>query len=151
MLHREEAFEDFAYLWQVAKRSNSSLSSLRVPDKAIYDAILSKCNGCTLHLLGVEDFKKNITDKLRKLNFLKRQAKIISKDIFETVYNCKDEQEFDSELEKLRDKWMEIEVRYTRNEPPGQFLQYFEKYKVNSMTFKKTSCAKNKAGPIYDY
>ena len=150
MLHREEAFENFAYLWQVAKRSNSSLSSLRVPDKAIYDAILSKCNGCTLHLLGV-DFKKNITDKLQKLNFLKRQAKIISKDIFETLYNCKDEQEFDSELEKLRDKWMDIEVRYTRNEPPGQFLQYFEKYKVNSMKFKKTSCAKNKAGPIYDY
>ena len=41
MLHREEAFENFAYLWQVAKRSNSSLSSLRVlgtdDDKAIYD------------------------------------------------------------------------------------------------------------------
>ena len=88
MLHREEAFENFAYLWQVAKRSNSSLSSLRVPDKAIYDAILSKCNGCTLHLLGV-DFKENITDKLKKLNFLKRQAKIISKDIFETCITAK--------------------------------------------------------------
>ena len=51
---------------------------------------------------------------------------MISKDIFETLYNGKDKQEFDSELEKLRDKWMEIEVRYTKNEPPGQFLQYFE-------------------------
>ena len=43
MLHREEAFENFAYLWQVAERSNSSLSSLRVlgtdDDKVIYDAI----------------------------------------------------------------------------------------------------------------
>ena len=42
MLHREEALENFAYLWQVAKHSNSSLSSLRVlgtdDDKAIYDA-----------------------------------------------------------------------------------------------------------------
>ena len=146
MLHREEAFEDFAYLWQVAKRLNSSLSTLRVPDKAIYDAILSKCDGCTLHLLGVEDFKKNITDKLQKQNFLRRQAKIISKDIFETLYNYKDEQEFDSELEKLRYKWMEIEVRYTRNEPPGQFLQYFEQYKVNSMKFKKTSCTSFQKG-----
>ena len=49
MLHREKAFENFAYLWQVAKRSNSNLSSLRVlgtdNDKAIYDAILSKCDG----------------------------------------------------------------------------------------------------------
>ena len=30
MLHREKVFENFAYLWQVAKRSNCSLSSLRV-------------------------------------------------------------------------------------------------------------------------
>ena len=62
MLHREEAFENFAYLWQVAKRSNSSLSSLRVlgtdDDKAIYDAILSECDRCTHHLLGLEHFKK---------------------------------------------------------------------------------------------
>ena len=51
-------------------------------------------------------------------NFPKRQAKIISKDIFETLYYCKDEQEFDSELEQLRG-----EVKYTRNEPPGQLPQ----------------------------
>ena len=95
-------------------------------DKAIYDAILSECDGCTHHLLGIEHFKKNITDKLQKLNFPKEQAKIISEDIFETLYNCKDGQELDSKLEKLRDKWMEIEVRYARNEPLGQFLQYFE-------------------------
>ena len=41
MLHREEVLGNFAYLWQVAKRSNCSLSSLRVlgtdDDKAIYD------------------------------------------------------------------------------------------------------------------
>ena len=67
------------------------------------------------------------------------------------MYNCKDEQEFDSELEKLTDKWIKIEVRYTRNELPGQFLQYFEQYKVNSMKFKKTNCAKNKAALTYDY
>ena len=130
MLYREEAFENFSYLWQVAKRSNSSLSSLRVlttdDDKVIHDAILSECDGCTHHLLGLEHSKNNITDKLQKLNFPKRQDKIISEDIFETLYNRKDEQEFDSELEILRDKWMEIELRYTRNEPPGQFLQYFE-------------------------
>ena len=101
--------------------------------------------------MRVEYFKKNITDQLQNLNFLKRQAKVISKDISETLCNCKDEQEFDSELQKLRDKWMEIEVRYTRNEPPGQFLQYFEQYMVNSMKFEKTSCAKNKAGPTYEY
>ena len=72
MLHREEALENFAFLWQVAKGSNSSLSSLRVlgtdDDKAIYDAIHSECDGCTHHLLGLEHFKKNITDKLQKLN-----------------------------------------------------------------------------------
>ena len=155
ILHREEAFENFAFFWQVAKRSNSCLSSLKVfgtdDDKAIHDAILSVCDGCTHHLLRLEHFKKNITDKLQKLNFPKRQAKIISEDIFETMYNCKDEQEFDSELEKLRDKWMEIEVRYTRNEPPGQFFQYFEQFKANAMKFKTTRYAQNKAGLTYDY
>ena len=155
MLHKKESFENFSYLWQVAKRSNSSLSSLRVlgtdDDKTIYDAIFSECDGCTHHLLGLEHFKKNITDKLQKLNFPKRQAKLISEDIFETLYNCKDEQEFDSELEKLRDKRMEIEVRYTRKEPPGQFLQYFEQYKTNSMKFKTPRFAQNKAGLTYDY
>ena len=74
------------------------------------------------HLLGLEHFRKNTTDKLQKLSFPKRQTKIIFGDIFETLYNCKDQQEFDSELEKLRDTWIEIEVRYTRNEPPSQFL-----------------------------
>ena len=155
MLHKKEAFENFAYLWQVAKRSNSSLSSLRVlgtdDDKTIYDAIFSECDGCTHHLLGLEHFKKNITDKLQKLNFPKRQARLISEDIFETMFNCKNEKEFDSELEKLRDKRMEIEVRYTRKEPPGQFLQYFEQYKANSMRFKTPRFAQNKAGLTYDY
>ena len=93
--------------------------------------------------MGLEHFKKNITDKLQKLNFPKRQTKIISEDIYETLYNCKDEQEFDKELEKLRDKWMQIEVGYTKNEPPAQFLQYFQQYKANSMKFKTTKYAQN--------
>ena len=73
ILNREEAFEDFAYLWKVAKCWNSALSLLRVlgtdDNKAIYDAILSHCDGCTHHLLGLKYFKKNITDKLQKLIF----------------------------------------------------------------------------------
>ena len=47
---------------------------------------------------------------------------MIFKDIFETLHNYKDKQEFNSELEKVRDKWIEIGVRCTRNEPPGQVL-----------------------------
>ena len=71
--------------------------------------------------------------------------------MFETLYNFKDEQEFDSELEKLREKWMETEVSYTRNEPPGQFLQYFEQYKANSMKFKISRYVQNKPGLTFDY
>ena len=67
------------------------------------------------------------------------------------MYNCKDEQEFGGELEKLRDKWMEIEMTYTRNELPSQFLQYFEQYKANSIKFKTTRYAPNKAGLTYGY
>ena len=72
ILHREEAFENFDYLSQVAKRANSSLSSLRElgtdDNKAIYDTILSECDGCTHHLFGLEHFRKNITDKLQKFS-----------------------------------------------------------------------------------
>ena len=100
--------------------------------------------------IGIRTFQKKITDKLQRLNVPKRQAKIISEDIFDTLYNCKDEQEFDSELKKVRNNWMEIKVRYTRNELPGQFLQYFEQCKANSMKFK-TRYAQNKAGQTCDY
>ena len=110
----------------------------------------TECDGCTHHFLGLKYFKKNITGKLQKLIFFKRQAKIISEDIFETLHNCKDEQEFNSELGKLRDKWMEVEVRYTRSEPPDQFLQYFEQYKANSMKFKTTRYAQKKAELAYN-
>ena len=47
----------------------------------------TKCDGYTHHLLGLKYFKKNITDKLQKLIFFKRQAKIISEEIFETLHN----------------------------------------------------------------
>ena len=46
---------------------------------------------------------------------------------------------------------MQIEVGYTKNEPPAQFLQYFQQYKANSMKFKTTKYAQNKAGLTYDY
>ena len=80
MLHREEAFENFTYLWQVAKPSNRSLSSLRVhgaddDDKAIYDGILSECDGCTHHLLGLEHFKKASTKSYKSYIFAKDKPK----------------------------------------------------------------------------
>ena len=44
MLHRQQAFEDFSYLWQVAKGPNQNLLSLQAlgidDDNARYDAIL---------------------------------------------------------------------------------------------------------------
>ena len=125
----------------------SICTSKRYPEKSM---VPTECDGCTHHLLGLKYFKKNITDKLQKLIFFKRQARIISEEILETLHNCKDEQEFNSELEKVRDKWMEIEVRYTRNEPPDQFPQYFELYKANSTKFKTTRYAHKKAELAYN-
>ena len=75
-----------------------------------------------IHSLGLEHLKKYITNKLQQLNFPNIQTKIIPEDIFRTLYNCKDEQKFNSEFEKLRGKWMETEMKYARNKQPGQFF-----------------------------
>ena len=40
---------------------------------------------------------------------------------------------------------------FTKNEPPGQFLQYFQQYKANSMKFMTTKYAQSKAGLTHDY
>lgn len=38
----------------------------------------------------------------------------------------------------LTDKWMDLEVKYTRNDVPDQFIQYFEKYRADLLKFKTT-------------
>ena len=73
-------------IWQAAKRSCATLADIRVlgtdDDKAIYNAILSECNLMNFHILGLEDRKNNIPNKLKDLNLPNFQAKKIMNDIF---------------------------------------------------------------------
>ena len=73
LLRWHKVFEDFANLEQLGKCANQNLSFLQVlgtdDDNAIRDAILSECVRCKHHLLGLENFKKNICDKIKILNF----------------------------------------------------------------------------------
>ena len=90
---RQTGEEEHRLLWQAAKRSNSNLVDLRVlgtdDGKAIYNAILGKCDCLTQHILGLEHARKNISDKFKELHFPNAQAKNIMDDIFVTLYNCK--------------------------------------------------------------
>ena len=74
--------------------------------------------------------------------FPQSQAKVIMKDIFEDLYKSKDEEEFDRLLNDLRDQWLAIEVKYTRNEPPGKFVAYFDEHKTRSMKLKMLKVAR---------
>ena len=75
--HLEEV--DHHMLRQAAKRSCAALADIRFigtdDDNAIYNAILSECNSMTFHILGLEHTKKNISDKLKDLNFPNCQTK----------------------------------------------------------------------------
>lgn len=73
------------------------------------------------------------------------------KDIFEGLYESKGEQEFDRLLNNFRDKWLAIEVKYTRNEPAGKFVSYFDEYKATSMKHKMTKFAQRQGGIDYTY
>ena len=108
-------------LWQTVKRSFATLADTRVlgtdDDMAIYNAILSECNPITFHILELEHTKKNISDKLKDLNFSNYQAKKIMNDIFNDLYNCSDVNNYENKLTELKERWLEIETRFTRSEP----------------------------------
>ena len=71
----------------------------------------------TFYILGLEHTKKNISDKLKDLNFPNYQAKKMN-DIFTDLYNCSDANTYENKLIELKERWLEIETRFTRNEPP---------------------------------
>lgn len=56
------------------------------------------------------------------MNFPSSPAKIICDGILNK------EEEFDNDVKKLGNKWVGMEVKYTRNVTPGQFLKYFATY-----------------------
>ena len=140
---------DHCMLWQTAKRFCATLTDIRFlgtdDDKAIYNAISSECNLMTFHILGLEHAKKNTSDKLKDLNFPNCQVKKIMNDIFTDLYNCSDVNACQNELTELKERWFEIETRFTRKEPRDQFVKYFGKHKNEAIKFKLTKFARERA------
>lgn len=73
---------------------------------------------CAL-FIKIRTFKK----RTRKKNSILKLNGILNR-----LYNCNKEEEFDNEVKKLGNKWVGMEVKYTRNVTPGQFLKYFATY-----------------------
>lgn len=89
MLHIYKAFEGFAYVSQEAKHASITsyllLGSLAQMMIMQYMMQYYRNGSWTQHLLGLEHFRKNINDKLKKLNFPLRRRRIMSDGIFN---NC---------------------------------------------------------------
>ncbi|XP_028514907.1 uncharacterized protein LOC110239267 isoform X1 [Exaiptasia diaphana] len=102
LCHRNQAKEDFAFLWQAVKRGNPHLTNLLVlgtdEDEALSGGILQETNN-TIDLLGKEHVFANVEKKLTDLNFPLIQRRSILADIFEGPESL---YESPSELNTLR-------------------------------------------------
>ena len=57
----------------------------------------------------------------------------------------------ENKLTELKERWLEIETGFTRNEPVDQFVKYFEKHKSEAIKFKLTKYAKKRGCLKEDY
>ena len=83
--------------------------------------------------------------------FLIVKTKKIMNGIFTDLYNCLDVNTYENKLTELKERWLEIETRFTRNEPTDQFVKYFEKHKNEAIKFKLTKFARERACLKGDY
>ena len=72
-------------------------------------------------------------------------------DIFIDLYNSSDVNTYENKLTELKERWLEIETRFTRNKPPDQFIKYFKKHKNGAIKFKLTNFARERACLKGDY
>ena len=143
LAHQDKGKLDYSFLWQASKRGNGSLKRLKGigtdEDSALIEGILKETDGQTIHLLRKEHVQQNVAKKLAEYNFLERQKRRTSKDIFgneqqtDCLYECESFEEFARRVEECKDMWAVLERVYTRNDPPTKFSTYFEKYKQNSI------------------
>ncbi|CAB4017990.1 Hypothetical predicted protein [Paramuricea clavata] len=144
LVQRSKIQEEFQYFWQAVKRQTPALKNLGVfgtdEEAAVYNGILSECDGETVHLLGLEHVKANVERKLEELKFPNASKRRIISDIFGealaekngSLYECETEEEFLDKVSKFKKEWNAIEVSSTRNNPP-KFVANFEKHKEDKI------------------
>ena len=160
MAHRNKETADFAYLWQACKRANPVLKKLRSfgtdEDDALINGILQETEEDTVNLLGEEHVRLNIQKKLLELSFPARQIRMILEDIFgkkegdqrDSLINSESFEDFDQKVELLKDKWVQIEKDFTRNDPAGKFVRYFEKHKQAAIREKMTKLIRKSVNEV---
>ena len=89
--------------------------------------------------------KKPLEDTLNDLLFPKSQSRKIVNDILDDLCETTSEVEYNKRIEEMKDSWIEMENRFTKNNPPNQFASYFEKFKQEQIKYKLTKFAKVKA------
>jgi hypothetical protein len=86
LVHRSKTQEEFQYFWQAVKRQSPALKNLGVfgtdEEAAVYNGILSECDGETVHLLGLGNVKANVERKLEELKLSNASKRRIISDIF---------------------------------------------------------------------
>ena len=157
LVHRSKTQEEFQYFWQAVKRNTPELKNIGVigtdEETAVYNGILSECDGETVHLLGVEHVKANVERKLDELKFPNPSKRRIISDIFgeasaeknESLHDCVTEGDFLEKVSKLKKEWNAIEVSSTRNNPP-KFVSYFETHKEDKIRQCMVKYVREKAG-----
>ena len=85
----------------------------------------------TFHLsyLGIGTLKKEHIQQIKGLNFPNCQAKKIMNDISTDPCNCWDVNTFEDKLTELKERWLEIETGFKKNEHTDQFVKYFQNHK----------------------
>ena len=97
-------------------------------------------------LLCKNHVKQNIQGKLFKLKLSQAVTSVIVNDIFgsEGLVYASNENLYRSKLEKLKQKWDDIEVADTRREP--RFSSYFLKFKADKIWNHMSAKVSNNAG-----
>ena len=54
-------------------------------------------------------------------------------DILDDLCETTSEVEYKKRIEDMKNSWIEMENRFTKNNPPNQFSSYFEKFKQESL------------------
>ena len=156
MIHRRQRENDFSFFWQSVLRGNKELKWLKVlgTDECdeLSEGILSQTVDTT-HLLGLEHVEKNIEKKLDDLNFPRNVKYGILDAIFgeRGLVNTSTFESFDEKLNLLIPKWNEAEGKYTKNNPPSKFSQYFIEYKADKIRNNMSKTVRDKLHLTEDY
>lgn len=157
LIHRSMKVTDFSFFWQSVCRKNKNLTQIASfgTDECfeLMVGIALETSNESINLLGIEHVKRTVEKQLEKLNFPQKQKKEVLFDIFggdnktsKCLVECETSEEFDDMVDAFKDKWTDLELRFTRNKPADKFVKYFVKCKENAIKNKISKICLQKIG-----